>query len=169
MYTIEGITTIYRYTMAIQDVVSHHYQSRVNAAAKALREFIAPPKEGWIRTVRRALGMSGMHLAKKLDVTKGRVSRAERDELRGAVTLKTMHAMAEAMDCRFVYAIVPKESVEDIIWRRALQKARQQVAAVTSHMALEGQALSEEQLRFEEQRVAKDMIAKLPTDFWSDD
>lgn len=157
--------------MAIQDVVSHHYQSRVNAAVEALREFIArpAPKEGWIRTVRRALGMSGVQLAKKLGVTKGRVSRAERDELKGAVTLKSMHAMAAAMDCRFVYAIVPKTNVEDIIWRRALQKARQQVAAVTSHMALEGQALSEDQLRFEEHRVAREMVAKIPTDFWSDD
>lgn len=157
--------------MAIQDIVSHHYRTRVNDAAEALRKFVAcpAPREGWIRTVRRALGMTSAQVAKKLGVTVGRVTRAERDELRGAVTLKSMQAMAEAMDCKFVYAVVPKDKVENVIWQRALVKAQQQVAAVSAHMALEGQALSEAQLKFEQERVAKDMIAKLPADFWSDD
>ncbi|UCB55383.1 MAG: hypothetical protein JSW45_02305, partial [Thiotrichales bacterium] len=30
------------------------------------------------------------------------------DELRGAVTLKMMQKAAQALDCRFVYALVPK-------------------------------------------------------------
>lgn len=89
------------------------------------------------------------------------------------MTLKSMHAMAEAMDCTFVYAVVPKASVEEVIWQRALAKARKEVASVSAQMALEGQALSPEQLAIEEERVAMAMAmamaAKLPSDFWKDE
>jgi predicted DNA-binding mobile mystery protein A len=77
------------------------------------------PQEGWLRTVRNALGMSSTQLAKRLGVTKSRVSKAEQDEPSGSVTLKTMQSMAEAMDCKFVYAVVPNEDVEAIIQQRA--------------------------------------------------
>ena len=77
------------------------------------------PQEGGLRTVRNALGMSGTQLAKRLGVTKSRVSKAEQDEPSVSVTLKTMQSMAEAMDCKFVYAVVPNEDVEAIIQQRA--------------------------------------------------
>lgn len=155
----------------LKDVVTHHYRNRVNKAMDALQSFLKLPKprEGWIRTVRSALGMTGVQLSHNLNVSRSRVARVEQDELRGAVTLKTMQDMAEAMDCTFVYAIVPKGKVEDVIWQRALAKARQQVAEVGTHMALEGQTLAIDQTRFEEERVAKNMMARMPRDFWSDD
>lgn len=157
--------------MSINSVILHHYRSKVNEAVTDLKSYIAKPvpREGWIRTVRKALGMSGTQLAKNLGVTKGRISAAEKDEVRGAVTLKSMHAMAEAMDCTFVYAVVPKANVEEVIWQRALAKARKEVASVSVQMALEGQALSPGQLAFEEERVAREIAAKLPSDFWKDD
>jgi len=112
--------------------------------------------------------MSGTQLAKKLGVTKARISRAEQDEPHGSVTLKTMQSMAEAMDCKFVYAIVPKQNVEDVIKERAIQKARAQVRAASTHMALEAQSLSDEQLEFEVERIAAQIMDKMPSDFWND-
>jgi predicted DNA-binding mobile mystery protein A len=58
-----------------------------------------------LKTVRKAIGMSGSQLANRLGVTKGRVSQAESAELSGSATLKSMHSMAQAMNCRFVYAV----------------------------------------------------------------
>ena len=68
------------------------------------------------------LGMSGPQLAKRFGVTKARISKAEHDELSGSVTLKSMQAMAEAMGCRFVYAVIPELEVEEVIKKRAFRK-----------------------------------------------
>ena len=66
------------------------------------------PGEGWIRAVRTQQNMLGKQLAEKMRVSPARISVLERDEQRGAVTLKMMQKAAEALDCRFVYALVPK-------------------------------------------------------------
>jgi predicted DNA-binding mobile mystery protein A len=113
--------------------------------------------------------MSGTQLAKKLGVTKARISKAEQDEPCGSVTLKTMQTMAEVMDCKFVYAIVPKQNVEDVIKQRAIEKASAQVKAASTHMALEAQSLSKEQLDFEVERIAAQIMDKIPSDFWNDE
>lgn len=151
--------------MGIDRIVAKHYRDKVNRAYHQLGALSLPP-EGWLRTVRHALGMSGPQLAKRLGVTKARVSKAEKDELTGSVTLKTMQSMAEAMNCRFVYAVIPSEEIEGVIKRRALQRAREQVKSASTHMALEAQTLSDEQLSFEIERLANEMVAKMPSNLW---
>lgn len=159
--------------MSIDKIVAKQYRDKVNQAVSQFGSLsMLPnhglPKEGWLRTVRTALGMSGTQLAKKLGVTKARISKAEQDEPHGSVTLKTMHTMAQAMDCKFVYAIVPKQNVEDVIKERAIEKARTQVKTASTHMALEAQSLSKEQLEFEIERIAAQIMDKMPSDFWND-
>ena len=68
--------------------------------------------EGWIRTIRNQRGMQGKQLAKKMQVSAARVSVLERDEQRGAVTLKMMQKAADALDCDFVYAFVPRAAAQ---------------------------------------------------------
>ena len=160
--------------MSIDKIVAKQYRDRVNQAVSqfgdvAIQANHGLPEEGWLRTVRTALGMTGTQLAKKLGVTKARVFKAEQDEPHGSVTLKSMQAMAEAMDCHFVYAIVPKHNVEDVIKQRALEKAREQVNAASTHMTLEGQSLSKEQLEYEIERVAAQIMDKMPSDFWNEE
>lgn len=159
--------------MSIDKIVAKQYRDKVNQAVSQFGSLsMLPnhglPKEGWLRTVRTALGMSGTQLAKKLGVTKARISKAEQDEPHGSVTLKTVHTMAQAMDCKFVYAIVPKQNVEDVIKERAIEKARTQVKTASTHMALEAQSLSKEQLEFEIERIAAQIMDKMPSDFWND-
>src|SRR5229473_1162872 len=108
--------------MSIKTVIQQQYRSIVDNAAASLAGLQTPP-EGWLRTVRNALGMSGAQLAKKLGVTRARIAQAEQAELHGGVTLKSMQATAEAMGCRFVYAIVPPGPIKDIIVAQARKKA----------------------------------------------
>ena len=90
--------------MSVKAIVQQQYKRIVdNAASHAA---LQTPPEGWLRTVRKALGMSGAQLARKMGVTRARVAQAEHAELSGGATLKSMQAAAEAMGCRFVYAIV---------------------------------------------------------------
>ncbi len=64
-------------------------------------------KSDWIRTVRQQQGLKGFQLAEQLQVSAARVSVLEKDETRGAVTLKMMEKAAKAMGCKFEYRIVP--------------------------------------------------------------
>lgn len=64
----------------------------------------------WIRAVRTQRGILGKQLAKKMHVSPARISVLEKDEQRGAVTLKMMQKAADALDCQFVYAFVPKSA-----------------------------------------------------------
>ena len=120
--------------MSVKTIVRQQYRSIVDNAAASLAGLKTPP-EGWLRTVRNALGMSGAELAKKMGVTRARVTQAEHAELTGGITLKSMQATAEAMGCRFVYAIIPSsEHIEDIITAQARKKAMAIVGtASTAH------------------------------------
>jgi predicted DNA-binding mobile mystery protein A len=154
--------------MSVKQTVLRQYQAIVNRAAKAAGE-LPRPKEGWLRTVRTALGMSGPELAARLGQTRARISQTEAGERTGGVTIKTMQAMAEAMGCRFVYAIVPKEgTVEDVIKAQARKKAQALVRRAGGHMALEDQALSNSAMKDEADRLAEDLARTMPSDFWRD-
>jgi len=64
-------------------------------------------ESGWIRRNRINQGLKGYQLAELLGVSAARISVLEKDEIRGAVTLKMMSKVAKAMGCRFEYQIVP--------------------------------------------------------------
>jgi predicted DNA-binding mobile mystery protein A len=154
--------------MSVKETVIKQYQAVVNRAAAGFLPAASLPPEGWIVTVRKALGMSGAQLAKRLGVTRARISQAERAEAEGGVTLKTMHAMAEAMGCRFAYAIIPEGRIEDLIAAQAHKKAQALVGKASSHMALESQSLSEAQNAEEVERIARDLLRTMPANLWAD-
>ena len=153
--------------MAIKKVVIHQYRRIVQQAAEKVAGWITP-KEGWICTVRKALGMSGVQLAHRLGVTKALAYRNESAELSGSVTLKTMQRIAEAMDCRFVYAIVPNGEIDELILKQARKKAAVLVKKTNTQMALEEQSLSADQINYEIDRLAREMAETMPSDFWDE-
>src|SRR5712691_1367145 len=138
--------------MSVKTIVQQQYRNIVDNAAASIAGLKTPP-EGWLRTVRSALGMSGAEVAKKMGVTRARVAQAEAAELTGGVTLKSMQATANAMGCRFVYAIIPPQRIEDIVSAQARKKAMAIVATASKHMALESQALSNKQINQEVERL----------------
>jgi predicted DNA-binding mobile mystery protein A len=157
------------YQMSVKAIVQQQYRTIVDAAAAAYAGLKIPP-EGWLRTVRNALGMSGAGLARKMGVTRARVTQAEHAELTGGVTLKSMQTMAEAMGCRFVYAIIPLSGrVEDIITAQARKKAIALVGTASTHMALEDQALPDDKIAQEVERLTREIAREMPPDFWAID
>jgi predicted DNA-binding mobile mystery protein A len=154
--------------MSVKNVAQQQYQRIVDAAATTLSGSTSVPPEGWLRTVRKALGMSGAQLGKRMDVTRARIAQAEHAELTGGATLKSMQAAAEAMGCRFVYAIVPDKRIEDVIAAQARKKAAALVGTASTHMALESQNLPKDEIAAEVARVAGELAREMPPDFWSD-
>jgi predicted DNA-binding mobile mystery protein A len=152
--------------MTVKAIVQQQYQRIVNGAAS--HAGLQTPPEGWLRTARKALGMSGAQLAKKMGVTRARVAQAEHAELSGGATLKSMQAAAEAMGCRFVYAIVPERRIEDVIMAQARKKAMALVGTASTQMALEGQTLRKDKIAQEIERLTCEIAQEMPPDFWSD-
>jgi predicted DNA-binding mobile mystery protein A len=152
--------------VSIKTVIARQLRENINAVRKKLAG-LEPPSEGWLRTMRKALGMSGAQLARRMGMTRGAVSRNEKAEREGAITLKTMKHMAANMNCRFVYAVIPDRDVEEIIEHQAREKARQLVNQAGVHMALEDQSLSKDRLNAEIERIAKELLSK-PSSIWDD-
>ncbi|MBS0358463.1 MAG: helix-turn-helix domain-containing protein, partial [Proteobacteria bacterium] len=77
------------------------------------------PKIGWVRSIRKALGMTIKQLAKRLGVDPSRIVKIKTAEIRDAVTLHTLKMVAEKLDCSFVYALVPSTSLKEAIESKA--------------------------------------------------
>jgi predicted DNA-binding mobile mystery protein A len=153
--------------MNVKITVRQQYRAIVDRTATQAVSW-RPPGEGWLRTVRRALGMSGAQLARRMGVSRARIAHAEQAELSGGVTLKSMQAAAEAMGCRFVYAVVPVGSIEEIVAAQAKKKAMGVVGTASQHMALERQMLPNDKITKEVESLAQDLARTMPRDFWDD-
>ncbi|PCI00969.1 MAG: DNA-binding protein [Zetaproteobacteria bacterium] len=101
-----------------------------------------PPMKGWIRAIRDALGMTGEQLARRIGVQKQRVAALEKAEVEGSATINSMKKAAEAMDCVFVYALVPRDSLEANVQRHARKYAEKIYAPIQHSMQLEEQGLT---------------------------
>ncbi|MEZ5529711.1 MAG: mobile mystery protein A [Porticoccaceae bacterium] len=145
--------------MSIKKVVLKQYREIMNRAGSSAHS-ISFQKEGWIKTARTALGMSVRQLADRLGVTRGYIYKAENAELEGGLTLKKMHEIAEAMDCQFVYAIVPaiaERTVEGTIEYRARKMALEIEKKTHANMALEAQSLSWDKREQEIERIVEEL------------
>ena len=151
--------------MHVRGTARKQYQDIVDHAAKHVKG-LSIPAEGWLVTIRKALGMSGINQARRLDVTRAAIAQAEKAELEGRVTLKYMDKAAKAVGCKFVYAIVPETSIEDIIEEQAIKKATALVKKAGGHMALEMQPLTDSQTDDEIKRLAEELIRAMPSKFW---
>lgn len=151
----------------VKKIAREQYKDLVNSVANILQT-IQIPKEGWLSTTRTALGMSAIQLAGRMNVSRQNIFQAEQNELSGSITLQTMQKMAEAMGCRLVYAIVPKNRVEDLLAERARIVATRIVETTNKHMALEDQALTDKQISKEIERMQKEILQDMPSDFWND-
>lgn len=100
-----------------------------------LSEFakIQRPKWGWIREIRRVLGITMCQLAEKMDVSPVRIHRMERDE--ASLNLSTMQKVADALDFHFVYALVPKTSLREIKRNQAKEKAKKILKEINNDMS----------------------------------
>lgn len=125
----------------------------------------AVPPEGWIRTVRKALGMTMSQLSKRLHVQQSRISEIEKAEPHDQLTLKTLRAAATALGCRLEYVFIPEKPLEDILREKALKLAREKIAYVSHHMDLENQSTSEEEKMKQVQQLAEELL-KTPQRLW---
>jgi predicted DNA-binding mobile mystery protein A len=124
------------------------------------------PVKGWIRAIREALGMSGKQLADRLNVSQPRIPKLEQDEVSGAVSLKTMRQAAAAMDCVFVYAIVPRTTLEETVRVQARKVADARSQRISHTMLLEAQNLTAEEQRASLYADVEELVREMPKELW---
>jgi predicted DNA-binding mobile mystery protein A len=109
-----------------------------------------PPRGGWVKAIREALGMSAADLAARMDVSESTVLALEKRERGSRVQLDTLVRAADALDCDVVYALVPRRSLDEQVDARAQELARATLHSVEHSMRLEqqpvGRQASDEQL-----------------------
>ena len=130
---------------------------------------IRPPRKGWIRAIRDALGMTGEQLAKRIGTNKQRVARIESDESQGRVTIKTLRRVAEGLDCVFVYGFVPRTSLEDTVRNRAIRVASKRMDRVSRTMELEQQGLDDREQEIIIEDATQQLMDTSAKTLWNDD
>ena len=124
------------------------------------------PQEGWIKTIREALGLSTAQLGKKAGLDQSRISRLENAEKDGSLKLSSLQKIAKGLNMKFVYGFVPEQSLEEVVRTQARKIALKRLKKLNATMRLERQELSPE----EQQKALNDMIEKIlveqPKDFW---
>ncbi len=153
--TIQSNKSMKHMTMIINSNLRSARQA-VDRLASALEPVRQTPKlpKGWIATIRTALGMPQDVLGARLNIPKQRISQLEQREQSGDIKLSQLREVAEALNCDFVYALLPREPLEAVIERRAREAAKRQLSAVERTMQLEDQATG-----ISEDRI-KDFIAR---------
>lgn len=120
-------------------------------------------RTGWITYMREAMCMTQSILAKASGMTQATVQQIEKREREGNVTINTMRKIAAAMDCEFIYVLVPKQELSELLKMKALVKAKRMVEVANIHMTLEDQQVSGD-INTRIERIAEDLLAK--GDIW---
>ena len=105
-------------------------------------------------------------LAERLGTIKQRIERIEKDEVAAKVTLETMRKTAEAMNCDFIYFVVPKNSLEETLKDQALKTAQKILKQVGKTMALEAQSTSNLSQKKMIENLAQEMLSKDDRKIW---
>ena len=124
------------------------------------------PVKGWLRSIREALVMSGKQFARRLGVSAPWITTLEKKELTGSVTIKTLRQAAEALDCVFVYALVPRASLAEFVRKRAEILARKRQESVSHSMLLEDQQLSADEQKKALETDVEELIRSMPKELW---
>ena len=133
---------------------------QLETALEPFQSVSAPsrPQRGWIRAIREATGVTVRELANRLGKVPSNVIALEKSEAEYRIGLATLRDAADALGCRLLYALVPKNgSIQDLSEQRARAKASENVRAVEHTMAPEDQAVGgvEDKIEEETKRLLK--------------
>jgi len=132
-------------------------------------EGLARPPKGWMRAIREALGMTAAQMAQRLGVSQPRIFSMEKAEAQGSITLDTLERAAHALDCRLVYAFVPRKPLEEMVEDRARALANKRLSAVSHSMALEDQSVDETDERAQLEALVEKIIGGPGSALWKNE
>ncbi|MFD2586975.1 mobile mystery protein A [Croceitalea marina] len=125
------------------------------------------PERGWINTIRTTLNMTMAQLGTKLNITRQGVRRIEESEANGGITLNSLKDVANAMDLKLVYALVPKNgTINDLIQIKAEKLAQKIVLRTNQNMKLEDQGIGDEKIAKTINELAQEIKREMRRSLW---
>lgn len=116
------------------------------------------PKQGWIRTIRNALGMSADDLAIRLGVSGTAVRLLEKSETNSTIQLDSLQRVANALDCDVVVSLQPRIALSEMVQRQARMRAHEIAQRVSVTMALEDQAVNSEFIHSKIESIYEELL-----------
>lgn len=154
-------------TSTLKHIARKQQQNRLDQLAQMQLPLV--PQGGWIYFVRQTLGMTGEQLGKRLGgISKASISQKQKAELDGSITLKSLQEVADAMECDLVYALVPRQPVEQILGKQAKKRAEAIVKNASTHMLLENQGLAEQTLKARVETLQKELVETMAKGLWDE-
>jgi len=128
---------------------------------------ISTPEKGWLHAVRTALNMTLEQLGNRLGTSKQTVKAFEIREANGSISLKNLQEVANAMDMKLVYGLVPKDgTLEQLVERKARALAEKIVKRTHHNMQLENQGNSEERIAVAIDELTDEIKRELRRSIW---
>ena len=125
------------------------------------------PSNGWIKNIRSLLNISLRQVAKKLNITLQSVKEAEERERAGTISLHNLNQVAEAMNMKLFYILIPNYgSLESLIESKALKHAKEIVLRTSHSMKLEDQEVDEERIQKAIQDKVEEIKREMPRYLW---
>jgi predicted DNA-binding mobile mystery protein A len=124
------------------------------------------PKNGWIKAVREALGMTTAQLGERMKVAASNITILENREITKTTSLETMERAAKAMGCKFIYALIPDTTLEEVVQIQARKSARALIQEIHHHMKLEKQRVNAEIEKEQIQDLADEILTKMDSRLW---
>jgi len=149
-----------------REAARRQLDKRLSSALNA--DALARPPRGWVKAIREALGMTTAQLAKRLGVSQPRVVGIEQAEAKGAITLDSLERAAHALDCRLVYALVPRKPLDALVEERATRLAAKRLDSTRHTMALEAQAVDARDEDEQRKRLIRKLIEQAGSELWDD-
>jgi predicted DNA-binding mobile mystery protein A len=127
----------------------------------------ARPEIGWIKTIRKSLGMSLEQLGRKMGLSKQSIQSMEKRETTGAITISALNEVAKALDMELVYGFVPKGgSVMNLVEEKAKKMATEIVLRTSQNMRLEDQSLPYKRIEKAIADRTQEILKELPKTLW---
>jgi len=150
--------------MRTQELILEQTDKRIRKLAKISEE---NPPQGWIYTIRKALGMSLRQLGKIAKITPQGIKDMEDREKNGNITISAMEQLGKNLNMRFIYGFVPLEgSLQKKIDKQALAMAKKIVLRTSNTMTLEDQKVNPAMLKKSIKAKAQEIKQRNPKSLW---
>ncbi|MDA1080919.1 MAG: mobile mystery protein A [Gemmatimonadetes bacterium] len=125
------------------------------------------PPDGWVRTLRQALGMTTEQLAARMKVTRQAVLQLEAAERNRTSTWTSLRKAADAIDCEVVYAIVPRGSLNQVLLRQGRKQAERHLARISQSMKLDAHLVGPAEQERQVDELAAHLAAERSRALWA--
>lgn len=130
-------------------------------------EQMRTPRDGWVRAMRQALGMTTAQLAERMGVTRQAVLQLEKAEQRQTATWTSLRKAADAMDCEVVYAVVPRGSLQQVLMRQGRKQAERQLRRIAHSMRLDSHVVGPDEMEHQLAELAGHLATERSRALWA--